>query len=171
MAATAKKKTKKKKPSRARSSANGKVKLPVSFGSVSCKKKTVSIPLTVDRDQLTLNEADKLFCERRMNLSIIASGEGDQRDQARLAGMEEDIEVEGSADSHGFSVKSHAIGFTISFNSKQLREAAKSSGVDLADFAGREGYIAIDSTEDIPEPEKTVTVEDDSDETKGEDAE
>lgn len=163
----------KKKPSRARSSANGKVKLPVSFGSVSCKKKTVSIPITLDRDQLSLTEADKLFCERRMHLSILASGDGDQRDQGRLEGMADDIEVEGSADSNGFGVKSHAIHFTISFNSKQLREAAKSSGVDLGDFAGREGYLKISSTEEIPEAEKPAkkTAEEGDSEEGGEEAE
>lgn len=146
--------TKAKPKKKTAKKAVGKIKLPVTFGGVSFNKKTARIGITVSRDDLALGAADDNFCDRRLTVVINASANGDQRDQARLPGMDEDLELSGSADAKAFGVHAETITFGLTFNLKALADESTNNDVALNQFAGREGYLKINGSTEIPEEEK-----------------
>lgn len=129
--------------------------LPVSFGSVSFGKKTARVGVNVEREHLKIAVADKNLCDRRLSLTIVANGSGDQPGQKRLEGMEEELELTGVADVKGFGVHSTTIGFGLTFNANEMNRIALSTGIHLNHFAAREGRLMIVSVEEIPEDEET----------------
>lgn len=127
---------------------------PVTYGGVSFGKKTARIGLTVSRDDLKIGVADKNLCDRRLELIIKASGNGDQEGQGRLEGMEDDLVLAGVADVKGFGVHAEHISFGLTFNVKALKTASAAGESRLDDFASREGRLQIVGVETIPEEEK-----------------
>lgn len=128
---------------------NGHLELPVSYGGVSFGKKTARVGCTIDRGLLSLNKANEHFCDTRLSITIKANPQGDQPGQGRLAGMDDTLELKGSADVKGFGVHTGTISFGLTFNTAELR----TSGIRFQDFAAREGSIVITEVGTIPEGE------------------
>lgn len=143
----------------ARRSSSDKLELACSFGGVSFGKKTARVGVTVERNLLSLTKANDHFCDRRLTVAIQAKPMGDQPGQGRLAGMDDDIELEGVADVKGFGVHSTTINFGLTFNAKELKTVAANTGVQFNDFAAREGTLTITSVSAIPEEEKNGEAE------------
>lgn len=125
--------------------------LLVAFKGVSFGAKTARIGLSVDRNQLKLAAADKHLCDCRLTGTIIARPPGDNADQPRLPGMEEDIELTGVFDVKGFNVHADTIGFGLTI---------PLSGLDRDKFsncAARNGRLMIVGVTEIPEAEKNET--------------
>ena len=129
------------------------LKIPCAFGGVSSGKKSTRIGISVPRAELNLSTADKTFCDTRLRLTIKASGNGDQEGQGRLAGMEDDLSVSGTADVKGFAVHTETITFGLTFNRKELRGACEAEKIEAADFAAREGSLIVEDVGEIPEAE------------------
>ena len=127
--------------------------LPCSFGNVSFGKKTARVSVTVDREELKLAVADKNLCDRRLMLTIHADGNGDQEGQGRLQGMEDDLDITGSADVKGFGVHSTTISFGLTFNSVEMKKTAAATGIQFNDFAGRNGRVMVAQVDEIPADE------------------
>ena len=98
---------------------------PIDFGKVSLGDKTARITGSVSRGNLSLEEADKLFCDRRLAVLIRLYRKGETDGQKRM--LDDDAhKVEGSADVKGYRVTSDAfaLGFTFSLADIDLMEFA-----------------------------------------------
>ncbi len=121
--------------------------LPVQFGNVNCGDKTARIGITLDRggDQLTIAQADKQLVERRLTVRMVARPPGDNHDQDRLPGMDDDEKLDAVVDVKGFSVSKDTISFGLTFAIASVDVGA------LAHFAKRAGKLVVTCAEDIPE--------------------
>jgi hypothetical protein len=126
---------------------NPTLTLGVAYGDVSIGDKTARISIKVDRDTLSIIQADKNLCDKRLTGSIVRRPKGESNGQGRLDGMEDyGIEtLKGIFDVKGFSVtKKHvAFGLTFAIASVDIGQ--------LASFAKRSGELVINSSESIPD--------------------
>jgi hypothetical protein len=122
---------------------------PVAYGNVNIGDKTARLGVSISRANLTVNQADKLFCERRVKLRIIARPAHAAAEQPTLPGMPEvDFEISATADTKGYSADGKKIGFGLTF---------VLSGLDiptLSHFAKREGMLYIEGISDLPAEEE-----------------
>lgn len=116
-----------------RKEADSVLDLPVTFGNISIGDKTARVGVTVMREQLSLSQADRNLCERRLNGKIISRPAGDNPDQASLPGMAFETTLEGVFDVKGFSVSKEALGFGLTFAIAEIDVS------NLAHFAKRGG--------------------------------
>lgn len=122
--------------------------VPVAFGGVAFVKKTARVGVSVEREELSLTQADKNLCERRLTGTIYGSSPGDQEGQGRLVGMEEDVELSVIADVKKLSLGRDSIGFGLTLNINGLDRDV------FSQFAFRNGRLKITGVEDIPEESK-----------------
>lgn len=139
---TATKTARKPRPKKAASSV---IDVPVSFGGVSIGDKTARLGVSVDRNDLTLAQADKNLCGRRLTGTVVAKPPGDNADQGALPGLEDDTTLQGVFDVKRFGVDESAISFGLTFAVKGLDVAS------LAHFAKRNGRFQVFEVEAIPD--------------------
>lgn len=123
------------------------LELPVSFGNLNVGDETARLGVSVSRGALTVSQADKHLCGKRLTGEILARTNGAQADQGALPGLVDDITVEGVFDVGGFTASPKKIGFGLTF----LLSA--SDVTQLARFARREGRVTITGIENIPDDE------------------
>jgi len=134
------------------------LEFPVAFGGVSIGDKTCRIGISVDRSQLSVDQADDHLCEKRLTGSIISRPQGDLPDQGTLPGMAFQSVLRGVFDVKGFSVSADAISFGLTF-------AIASIDIEkLAHFAKRAGRVVVEEEESIPEAGANGDDEDDDEE-------
>lgn len=130
------------------------MELAVTFGNVNIGDKTARIGATCGRPALSLTQADKNLCDRRLIGSIVKLAGNGEPDQNTIPGLDgNEWEVEGAFDVKGFNVSKKAISFGLTFAIESIKVE------DLAHFAKAKGVIRIDEIGEIPEEEK----EDDAD--------
>ena len=104
--------------------------------------------VTVDRGSLTVAQADKRMCERRLKGSIEARPAGEHPDQGTLDGMDGDAQIDGVFDVKGFSISKDSISLGLT-----LALASVNVG-NLAHFAKRSGKLTVLESEALPDTEK-----------------
>jgi hypothetical protein len=117
------------------------LELPCIFSTVGIGEGTCRIGIAIDRSRLTVAQADKKLCGRRLTGRIISGSNGDAPGQKTMV---EDTEISGT-----FDVKS------ISMNRKKYSCALTLSldGLDfslLEYFAKRSGRLVIEEVADLP---------------------
>ena len=78
--------------------------LPVEYLGVSFGKTTMRVGVKIKRESLTVSQAEKLFCDRRLWLIVTTCKAGDDPAQQTFDDSFEQ-KVEGSADVKGFTVR------------------------------------------------------------------
>jgi hypothetical protein len=139
--------------------------LPVSFGGVSVRDKTARIGVDISRQQMTLTNADKNLCGRRLVGSILARPEGAAAEQDGMFDGDGDTVLEGIFDVKAFGVhsKHYSAGLTFA-----LEELSAEDRQALTYFAKREGLLLIDNLQQLPEKPKPEKNDDADDDNKGE---
>jgi hypothetical protein len=125
------------------------LELPVAFGNISIGDKTARIGINVDRGDMTISQADKNLCEKRLSGKIVSRPTGDHKDQAALPGMEFETALNGVFDVKGFSVSKDALSFGLTFALASIDVSC------LAHFAKRSGWLKVNDIEAIPEKESS----------------
>lgn len=118
--------------------------LPVEFGNVSIGNGTARLPLRIARTVLSLEAADKAFCERRLT-GLITMGKQDDSPGQKL--LQEDFEYSVSAtfDTKKFGVGTKNITTGLTFNLKEIDIE------DLAHFANGKGKLIVHDAIAIPD--------------------
>jgi hypothetical protein len=128
--------------------------LQCAFGDVSIGDHTARVGVTVERSELTVSQADKSLCEKRLIGRITSKPADEHPDQQRFEGMESEDTLNGIFDVKQFSVTKKAVKFGMTFALKSIDIAT------LSRFAQRNGKLAIDSIDAIPEPKKETKSKD-----------
>lgn len=129
---------------RKKAESNGTLKLPVAFGGVSVGDKTARLGVTVIRSQLSVAQASKYLCDRRLTGRIVARPAGALAEQGSLPGMEGvDSEISGVFDVKGFTTSGRKISAGLTFAVSEIDVGL------LAKFAKREGVLHIEGVEDL----------------------
>ncbi len=133
--------------------------LAVAFGNLSVGDKTCRIGVSVDRSELSVSQADKNLCERRLSGYLVCKPPGDHPDQETFDGMDGDSEIKGVFDVKSFTVSKDALSLGLTFAVASVNVSA------LAHFAKRAGRVLIDEVDEIPEKQVGGDNGDDSEET------
>lgn len=116
------------------------------YSGVSNSGVTVRLGVKTGRGNLTLAQADRSLCGKRLTVKLLARQSG-QSDQESLPGAEADLEVTGIADVKGFGVTARFFTFGLSFLVGQIDLTI------LDQFPKRSGTVTIVSVEDMPDEE------------------
>lgn len=117
--------------------------LPVTFGGVSIGKSTAKLSLKIMRDQMSLELADELFCERRLTGKIQLGGHDDGSGQLKF--FDTDPRLDGSFDVHRFGVTLDAFATGTTFKLNEIDVTL------LAKFAKGSGRLVVLEATEIPE--------------------
>jgi hypothetical protein len=120
------------------------LELPVAYGNVSIGEETASITAFVDRKFLTLTQADRTLCGKRLAGKITAQPGNDNPEQPSLMEDAGD-ELASVFDTRSFRVTPKGISFGLSFKIESVDVTV------LAHFAKRAGRLTVESVSDIPE--------------------
>ena len=118
------------------------IEIPVEFGNVNIGDETVKISLKIDREKIDLDQADNVFCGRRLTGSVQKGGYDDGDRQSKL--FQTDINVQGTFDIHRFGVTPKAFTTGLTFKKGEI-EVGEISGL-----AKGKGRLLIDDCIDIP---------------------
>lgn len=119
--------------------------IPCTWGNVNIGDETVRLGVRVSRENLSVTQADKNLCGKRLVAKAIARAGDGQSGQASLPGTEgADAEVEAAFDvrSIGVGTKNISFGLTAKIKSVDLGQ--------LSGFANRGGMLHIESVAVIP---------------------
>lgn len=133
--------------------------IPCTWGNVNIGDETVRLGVRVSRDSLSVTQADKNLCGKRIVAKAVARAGDGQPGQASLPGTEgSDAEVEAAFDvkSIGVSIKNIAFGITAKIASVGLAQ--------LCQFSKRGGMLHIESVAAIPDEESGSGEDDDPEE-------
>ena len=118
--------------------------LACDFGNVSIGDETVRVGIKIDREDLSLEQADELFSSMRLQGKITLKTKADEQQQ-NFEGMDDVTEIETTFDVKRFSVKRKEIscGLTSAIGDISI--------TDLAHFAKRTGRLIISDAEPLAE--------------------
>jgi hypothetical protein len=119
--------------------------IPVKYSNVNIGDKTGRIGLSVHRGNMTVAEADRTLCDKRLHVRLLARPEGSQAEQEGLPGLEADVELEAVCDVKGYGVTSRSISFGLTFMLKSIDLTL------VPQFAKHEGMLTILAAGEIPE--------------------
>ena len=117
------------------------LRIPVTFGNVSIGVETARVSMRIDRSTLTLNQADSLLTERRLQCSIETARRDDDKDQTNFT----ESKITGAADTKGFSVKKKHVSSGLTFVLAEIPVE------DLSHFSTRFGYLTVIDNTTIPD--------------------
>lgn len=122
------------------------LELNVSFGNVNIGEDTVRIGITIPRKEISVSQADKHLCGKRLIGQIIAQAGKGGDGQGGL--FEAGESLDGSFDVKSFNVKRKSLscGLTFSIASVDINK--------LAYFAKRNGKLVVDEMTEIPEEDE-----------------
>lgn len=124
------------------------LEIACSYANVNIGDKTARLGISTSRGNLTVSQADKQLCGKRLTGKLLARRGGGGSDQQSLPGAEDDIEIQAVFDVKGFGVTGKNISFGATF-------ALASIDVEtLAHFAKTSGIVYILEAADIPEGEE-----------------
>lgn len=92
---------------------------PVSFGGVSLGKGTGRISIKIDRGFIGLDEAEDMFCQRRLTGKVVLGHVGDAEGQQKIAD-DLDHEVNGAFDAKGYRTNGEMISTSLTFSLKEV---------------------------------------------------
>ena len=123
------------------------LELPGSWGNLNIGDETARLGATVARAALSVTQADKNLCCKRLAGTIIARAGDGNADQSSLPGADADETITAIFDvkSFGVSRKNISFGLTVSLGSIEIEVLAK--------FAKRQGQFWVQDISDIPEDE------------------
>jgi ribosome modulation factor len=123
--------------------------IPVEFGNISIGELTCRLGVKIVREELELDEADRIFCGRQIQgkVSLAPRGDGDQK---RLPSMEDNrpLFIEGMFETKQIGVRPDEYSIGLTFNKKAIDVS------ELSQFAKKTGTIEVESVSDIPDPEQ-----------------
>lgn len=122
------------------------LEIPVFYGNVNIGDATARLGVSIDRRRMSLAQADKFLCGRRLTGTILARSSGGAEQQS-LPGADDDTTIEGTFDAKSFSVKRKSILAGLTFSLADI------SVSDLGRFAQREGVLTIAEFADLPDKE------------------
>ncbi len=123
------------------------LKVPVAFSNVNIGDETARVGISIGRGHLTVSQADKHLCGKRLTGTILARSNGATAEQGSLPGLDDDTEIRGIFDVKGFSasLKKISTGLTFALASVDIEK--------LSHFAKREGQLSVENIEALPEGE------------------
>lgn len=114
----------------------------VDFGNVNFGDQTARLGVKIAREDLTLEEADRLFCGRRLFGTVSITPP--DSNQKRLPGLEDDpVLIEESFDTKQIGVSPHGFSLGLTFNLKSIDCA------NLVKFAKKTGVLSVVSVKDL----------------------
>lgn len=117
--------------------------LPAEFQGVSFGDETARVGIRVSREKLTIEDADRLLCGKRVDCRIIVQPkDDDQAQQYSVDGIK--FTIEGSADVTQVAFSRKLIKFGLTFCLESINRG------ELSEFAKRQGRVEINATADIP---------------------
>lgn len=122
------------------------IQIPCDFGGVSIGDATARLGIKIDRNDMSVQKADWLFCGKQLEVTIIL-GRGDPS-QMTLPGMEETAgQLKGVVSCKRFGVgpKAFSVGLTFEIGAVEVTA--------LARYAKRAGAIRIHNAEELPDGE------------------
>jgi hypothetical protein len=127
--------------------------LDVKYGNVNIGMDTCRLGITVERAKLTITQADRNLCGKRLVGTILARAGDAQSSQDSLPGIDADVTLSAAFDVKSFGVtrKNISAGLTFAIASVNVET--------LSHFAGRQGTFTVTNINDIPEGEPTTDEE------------
>lgn len=123
------------------------LEIDVKYGNVSIGMDTCRLGITIERSKLSISQADKNLCGKRLVGTILARAGGAQSGQESLPMIEADVTLEAAFDVKSFGVTRRNITAGLTF-------ALASINVEtLSHFAGRQGTFSVTKIGEIPEDE------------------
>lgn len=119
----------------------------VTFGGVSIGEATARLGIVIDRGVIPLNQADELFCERRLTGKVVLGRLDEANGQKKLID-DVDHQVQATFDVKGFRCSTDYISTGLTFSLKEIDIA------ELAKFSKGQGRLVIKEVAEIPEEEK-----------------
>lgn len=116
----------------------------VEFGNVSVGDSTARLGVKIPREAIPLQEADRIFCGKRL-WGTVSLGEPGDADQSRLPTMEDNVplSIEDAFDTKQLSVKPNEYSVGLTFNIKSIDIA------ELCQFAKKSGSVSIVSVKEL----------------------
>jgi hypothetical protein len=122
----------------------GPLDVHVSYGNVNIGDESARLGCVAHRGNLTVAQADKNLCGKRLRVKIVGRAASAQAEQGSIPGIEADVELEATADVKSIGVSTKTISFGLTF-------ALESVDVPtLAHFAKRDGVVTVFEATDIP---------------------
>jgi hypothetical protein len=123
------------------------LELDVKYGNVNIGIDTCRLGITIERAKLTISQADKSLCGKRLVGTILARAGEAQSGQDSIPGIDADVSIEAAFDVKSFGVTRQSISAGLTF-------ALASVNVEtLSHFAGRQGTFSVTGIGEIPEAE------------------
>ncbi len=122
------------------------VELNVSFGNVNIGEDTVRLGITIMRKEISVAQADKHLCGKRLIGQIVAQAGEHNADQPEMFEAGETIEATFDVKSFNVKRKSISCGLTFAIASVDI--------IALAYFAKRGGKLIVDEIAEIPKEEE-----------------
>ena len=126
----------------------GKLNLDCEFGGVSYGTDTGRLGVRVSRERLNPEDADQMFCGRRLSFLIETGTNGDAPNQKRNPsdGLEE---IKATCDVKRIAISPKYVGFGLTFNRREVRGT-------LEQFAKSAGRLTVLDSSEIPEETKAA---------------
>ena len=135
----------------AKASKNGKhretvLEVPVQFAGISIGPEVARLGTTISRDECELEEADRIFCGRRIEVDVVLGKRTDAKGQTKM--WESDRTISGVADVKGIGVGPDTYRIGLSFGKHDVDLA------ELSEFAKGAGKLVVYGVAEIPEKAK-----------------
>lgn len=123
------------------------LELDVKYGNVNIGMDTCRLGITIERSKLSISQADKNLCGKRLVGTILARAGEAQSGQESLPMIEADVTLDAAFDVKSFGVTRRNISAGLTF-------ALASINVEtLSHFAGRQGTFSVTNIGEIPDEE------------------
>ena len=143
---------------KAKKKSGKEIDVPVKFAKVSVGVGAVSIGITIDRSRMSLAQADRVLCGRRLTGKIEVLHEDEDADQTHLL---DDMDVlhlvESVFDVKSFRANRKTIGATLSFS------IGSSDVKEICEFAERSGRLSVDLIQAVDAANSKTKDDDDED--------
>lgn len=117
---------------------------PVAFAGVTIGEGVARVGVRMDRGEMGLLAADKMFCGRRITGSVKLTKNSDSETPVFEAMRDKDFVVSSTFDVKRLGLNASFYSFGLAFSLQEINIG------DLALFAKKTGLLLIDSVEDIP---------------------
>lgn len=126
----------------------------VSFGGVSIGDATARVGFSIEKESMTIDEAEEILCGKRLDGRLVALPAGDDVDQQLLPGADPGTkhELKGTFDVKGYRSTTKAISTGAVFLLTAIDIEL------LGHFAKRSGRLIVTDASEMPEPEKKEPV-------------
>jgi hypothetical protein len=124
------------------------LELDVKYGNVNIGMDTCRLGITIERSKLSISQADRNLCGKRLVGMILARAGEAQAGQDSLPGIDADVSIDAAFDVKSFGVTRRNISAGLTF-------ALASVNVEtLSHFAGRQGTFSVTGIGDIPKEDE-----------------